>query len=87
VDVRMAVSGTALRREAFYHRSQSSFYEQGLRNIGYARSGKYYISGVRTVPQTLFDAQVDSMANSGPESDNLKKMMFVMCSGVARRAK
>ena len=35
---------------------------QGPRNICHARPGKYYISGVRTVPQTLSDAQVDSNA-------------------------
>jgi len=57
MDVRTVVSGTAPRRQAFYHRSQSSLYKQGPRNTGHARPGKYYISGVLTVPQPLSDAQ------------------------------
>jgi len=57
MDVHTAVSGTAPRRQALHHTSQSSFYKQGWRNICHARPGKYYISGVLTVPRTLSDAQ------------------------------
>jgi len=47
MDVRTAVSGTAPRRQAFYHRSQLSLYKQGPHNICHAHPGKYYISGVK----------------------------------------
>jgi len=59
VDVHTAVSGAAPRRQAFYQRSQSSVYKQGPHNIGHACPGKYYISGVRTVPENLSDAQAE----------------------------
>jgi len=59
LDVHTAVSNAAPRRQAFYHRSQSSLYKQGPRLIGHARPGKYYISGVLTVPQTLSNAQAE----------------------------
>jgi len=49
----------APRRQAFYHRSQSSLYKQGPRLICHVRPSKYYISGVLTVPQTLSNAQAE----------------------------
>jgi len=52
MDVRTAVSGTAPRSQAFYHRPQTSLHKQCPRNKGHARAGKYYIFDVRIVPQT-----------------------------------
>ena len=54
------------------YKSQSSLYKQGQHNICHVRPGKCYISDVRTlisdvrtVPQTLFNAQIDSKALKG----------------------